>query len=106
MNTMTLKRFRMIGIIEGISYLVLLFIAMPLKYIAGIALAVKIVGMIHGLLFIGYVVLLALAMKEYGWSLKYGIKLFIASLIPFGTFFTEKELKRRENVIPIPKTNN
>ncbi len=106
MNTLILKRFRIVGITEGISYLVLLFAAMPLKYILGYAIAVKIVGMIHGLLFIGYVVLLALAMKEYKWDIKYVTKLFIASLIPFGTFFTEKELKRREEALLVPEPNS
>jgi len=105
MNTITLKNFRIISIAEGVSFIILLFVAMPLKYALGYAIAVKITGMIHGLLFIGYIVLLALAVKEYKWDINYIIKLFIASLVPFGTFFTEKELKKRENAISLPETS-
>ena len=105
MNTTILKRFRYTGIAEGISYLLLLFAAMPLKYIFGYAIAVKIVGMLHGLLFIAYVLLLALAAREYQWQIRYVIKLFIASLIPFGTFFTEKELKKQEEILLVTQHN-
>ncbi|MFZ9659050.1 MAG: DUF3817 domain-containing protein [Arcobacteraceae bacterium] len=82
----------MVGKIEGWSYLILLFVAMPMKYILGIALATKIVGMIHGGLFIWFLV----ALYNFHNSCKQGIKLtfigFIASLIPFGTFYYNKEL--------------
>ncbi len=106
MNSSILKKFRIIGIAEGISYLVLLFVAMPLKYIFGFAIAVKIIGMIHGILFIGYVAFLALCMKRYSWNLKYAFVLFIASLIPFGTFYTDKELKNKEESLFAIETNN
>ncbi len=91
-----INRFRVIGFIEGISYLVLLFLAMPLKYIWGYPMAVKVVGMTHGILFIAYVILLYLAHTRYQWGIKYSTILFIASLIPFGTFFTDKRLKEIE----------
>lgn len=97
MEKTILKRFRTIGLIEGISYIVLLFVAMPMKYIWMMPLAVKIVGMAHGILFMLYVALLLLAHKKYAWGLKYSIWLFIASLIPFGTFFTDKKLKSIED---------
>ena len=61
------SRFRLISFIEGISYLILIFIAMPLKYFAGIPLAVKIVGMAHGVLFILFVLALIIASKKYKW---------------------------------------
>ena len=93
MFTKTLKQFRLIGKIEGISYLVLLFIAMPMKYYFGMPEAVKIVGMTHGVLFIGYMILLGLAVEKYDWNIRYAIILFIASLIPFGTFYTDRKLK-------------
>ncbi|MCH9814677.1 MAG: DUF3817 domain-containing protein [Epsilonproteobacteria bacterium] len=98
METKTLKRFRSIGLIEGISYLVLLFIAMPLKYIWMLPLAVKIVGMLHGILFMLYVALLYKAHVTYKWGWKFSAILFIASLIPFGTFYTDKKLKLIEEV--------
>ena len=91
--TTILKRFRQIGFIEGLSYLTLFFIAMPLKYGFDMPLAVKYVGMTHGILFIGYVVLLAMAASKYKWNLKYTGLLFLASLIPFGTFYTDRKLK-------------
>ena len=86
----TFSRFRVISIVEGISYLILVFIAMPLKYIFDYPLAVKIVGMTHGILFILFVLALALATSKYKWSLGLNIKLFIYSLIPFGFIPIEK----------------
>lgn len=93
MITKNLKQFRQIGLIEGISYLVLLFIAMPLKYYFDTPIAVKIVGMAHGVLFILYLYLLLKATLTYKWNIKYVFVLFIASLIPFGTFYTDTKLK-------------
>jgi integral membrane protein len=88
--------FRIIGFIEGISYLLLLFIAMPLKYMVGIAVATKIVGMAHGLLFIVFLIILMQAAQKHNFSLKDSAVFFIASLLPFGTFFTDKRLKALE----------
>ncbi|MEA2111378.1 MAG: DUF3817 domain-containing protein [Campylobacterota bacterium] len=88
-----LDYFRLIGFIEGLSYLTLLFIAMPLKYMYGYPEAVKAVGMVHGILFILFVALLGSAARKYNFSMKYIIVLFVASLIPFGTFFTDRRLK-------------
>ncbi|MGB5963897.1 MAG: DUF3817 domain-containing protein [Sulfurimonadaceae bacterium] len=95
----SIGNFRIIGFIEGISYLVLLFIAIPLKYMMGIAVATKIVGMIHGLLFIVFLVILMQAAQKHNFSMKDSIIFFIASLIPFGTFYTDKRLKVLEEKI-------
>lgn len=89
----SIGRFLFTGILEGISYVVLLFIAMPLKYIANKPMAVEITGMIHGILFVLYCILLLMAMIEHKWSIGKGIIAFIASLIPFGAFFLERILK-------------
>jgi integral membrane protein len=62
-NTL-LARFRTVAWIEGLSYVALLFIAMPLKYFADLPLAVRVVGMAHGVLFIAYVVLVALLLAR------------------------------------------
>ena len=78
--------FLQIGHIEGISYLVLLLVAMPLKYYAGMPMAVKIVGYLHGILFITYCIILALTMRKMNWSFLKGFYAFVLSLIPFGTF--------------------
>ncbi|MCB9252731.1 MAG: DUF3817 domain-containing protein [Flavobacteriales bacterium] len=79
--------FERIGHIEGISYLVLLLIAMPLKYFAGMPEAVKIVGSIHGVLFIAYCYYLLKVWTKYNWNFYKSAIAFILSLIPFGTFY-------------------
>ena len=88
------SKFRLISFVEGISFLVLLFIAMPLKYLAGIPLAVRIVGMTHGVLFILFVLALYKASKEYAWDKSMTIKLFIYSVIPFGFIPIEKTIMK------------
>ena len=88
-----LDYFRLIGFIEGISYLSLLFIAMPMKYVYGYPEAVKVVGMAHGVLFILFVVLLGGSALKYRFSPALNIVFFVASLIPFGTFFMDNKLK-------------
>jgi integral membrane protein len=90
----TLGKFRTIAILEGISFIVLLFIAMPLKYYAGLPLAVKYTGWAHGVLFIFYILLLLQVKIEYDWSFKKTFLAFIASLLPFGTFVLDKSLKK------------
>jgi len=90
------KKFGLINTIEGYSYLLLLFVAMPLKYILGFSIAVKIVGMLHGALFIIFLYLGVKAWIETKWSLLQTIIFFIASLIPFGTFFTKSKIKSYE----------
>jgi integral membrane protein len=90
----TLKRLRLIAILEGISYLVLLFIAMPLKYFWGLPEMVKKIGMVHGWLFVLYVLLLALAHYQMKWPWSKTILGFILSFIPFGTFYAEKKMFR------------
>ena len=92
----SVKTFGLINTIEGYSYLTLLFIAMPLKYMFGFPLAVKIVGMAHGVLFIAFLILLVVAWQEKKWAFSENIIFFIASLIPFGTFFTKKRIKAYE----------
>ncbi|KIM10818.1 MAG: membrane protein [Sulfuricurvum sp. PC08-66] len=88
--------FRLIGFIEGISYLVLLFIAMPLKYWAGYALAVSIVGMAHGVLFVLFMVILAVAAFKHRFGVFESGFFFAASLVPFGTFVTDARLEKFE----------
>ena len=96
MNFNSIQTLRILGFIEGISYLLLLGIAMPMKYFFGFPMAVKIVGMAHGVLFIAYCLLLALQMKANKWNLLFGIYLFVATLIPFGTFVTDRKLRTLE----------
>lgn len=91
MNILSL--FRKIAVAEGISYLLLVFIAMPLKYWADMPLAVKYTGWAHGILFMLYIVLLIMAWLEYKWSFKRTALFGFASLIPFAPFWVEKNLK-------------
>ena len=88
-----IKILRILGNIEGVSYLLLLFIAMPMKYAYDMPAAVKITGMAHGVLFVAYCLLLAVCMKKFTWTLKFGVYLFIATLILFGTFVTDRKIK-------------
>jgi len=85
--------YRKTALIEGISYLILLFIAMPLKYFFNIPNAVKYFGWIHGLLFLVFFVILVIAAIKYRWSLlRIGIYL-IGSVLPFVPFYLDKKLK-------------
>lgn len=88
-----------IGFAEGISFITLLAIAMPLKYLAGMPTPVRIIGMLHGILFIGYVVALLQAKYVYQWSFKKTMIAFLLSFLPFGTFFLDGILKRSK---PLP----
>jgi len=85
---------RKIALIEAVSYLVLLGIAMPLKYLADMPLAVRIVGSVHGLLFVIFGVALLRAMFVARWSLGRGALVFVASLIPVATFLIDPKMKR------------
>jgi len=78
--------------LEGISLLLLLFVAMPLKYMYDKPEMVRMVGMAHGLLFIGYIVLASMLKMEENWSLKKFLIVCVASVIPFGTFYVEKKI--------------
>jgi integral membrane protein len=89
-----LRRFRWVAIVEGISFLLLLFIAMPLKYFAGFPLAVRVVGMVHGVLFLAFVVTLFEAAVERSWSPRRWGFAFLSSLVPFGTYALDRSLKR------------
>jgi integral membrane protein len=90
----SLGRLRIIAFIEGISFLLLLGIAMPLKYLAGLPQAVRVVGMAHGVLFVLFVILLVQVAIEKNWSIKKSVLGFLSSLVPFGTFYADSKLFR------------
>ena len=92
----SIGRFRMVAIIEGISYLFLLFIAMPLKYFADMPDVVKYTGWVHGILFMLYMLTLINAKFDANWGFKKVFIAFMASLIPFATFILDKSLKKEE----------
>tara|TARA_B100001250_G_scaffold413267_1_gene446854 strand:- start:4509 stop:4790 length:282 start_codon:yes stop_codon:yes gene_type:complete len=85
----TLKNvFRLIAILEGISY-ILLLIATPIKYLLGNEQYVKALGMPHGILFILYIVLAFFLQKTMRWNHKKLIVVMLASMVPFGTFYID-----------------
>ena len=85
----------MAGFLEGISFLVLLGIAMPLKYLAGRPEAVRVVGMAHGILFIAYVALVFAARRERRWPARTTAWLLAAAFLPFGPFVADARLLRQ-----------
>ncbi|MBB6498009.1 DUF3817 domain-containing protein [Pedobacter cryoconitis] len=89
----TLSLFRKIAVAEGISYIALICIAMPLKYFADMPLAVKYTGWAHGVLFMLYAVMVIMCAMEYKWKIGKTILVFIASLLPFAPFYVDKRLK-------------
>ncbi|GHH01238.1 DUF3817 domain-containing protein [Comamonas sp. JC664] len=95
----SLGRFRAVALAEGLSVIALFFIAMPLKYAAGIPEAVKFTGWAHGLLFVLYLFALLDAAITYRWSIVRVLGGLAASLLPFGTFVFEARL-RRESQAP------
>lgn len=97
-NQQSVKQVRLIGNIEGVSFLILLFIAMPLKYYFNYPIAVKINGWIHGVLFVGYILAVLRTAFLIKWDVfRVGIALG-ASLIPFATFILDKRLKRNPRI--------
>ncbi|WP_256007434.1 MULTISPECIES: DUF3817 domain-containing protein [Pedobacter] len=91
MNTLSI--FRKVAVAEGISYILLIFIAMPLKYWLDMPEAVKYTGWAHGVLFMLYVVVLIMAWQEYKWNFKRVALFGFASLLPFAPFWVDKQLK-------------
>ncbi len=86
-----LKSFKIIALCEGISLLILFFVAMPLKYLMNFAIFVRIFGMIHGVLFITYIFLAIWLKINQNWSFKKFLLISLAAVVPFGTFYIEKK---------------
>ena len=89
-------RLRVIAFIEGVSYLLLLGVAMPLKYFAGVPSAVKTAGWVHGILFVLYLLSVAEVTVRRRWPFALALGALAASLIPFGTFVLDARLRREE----------
>lgn len=88
----SVKQFKIIAVLEGLSFLVLLGIAMPLKYIFGYPEATQAIGMAHGILFIAYVLMVFLIRKQLKWNLKITFLALTASVLPFGPFVVDRKL--------------
>jgi integral membrane protein len=94
-----LNRFRVISITEGISMLVLVFIAMPLKWIFELPKMVTYVGWIHGVLFIVYMLVLFPTSRKLRWEFRKAVFGVIAAILPFGPFLFDRKLKKEEKMI-------
>ena len=86
----------MTALAEGTSFLILLFIAMPMKYFMGMPMVVRVVGSIHGILFLLYAAQLARLRTTYQWDNRFSMQAFVASILPFGTFLFDKYLREKE----------
>ena len=91
--TTDLQRLRVLSLMEGLSYILLLTVAMPLKYLFAIPIAVKITGMLHGTLCLGLILAILKAQFQYKWKSSFSILIFLASLLPLGAFFMDHQLK-------------
>jgi integral membrane protein len=83
--------FRIVAFLEGVSYILLLFIATPIKYLSGNPEYVKLLGMPHGLLFMGYVILAFMLKKDMNWNNRIFGVVLLAAIIPFGTFYIDRK---------------
>lgn len=89
-----LKQFRSIALAEGVSFVLLLFLAMPLKYMFGMPGFVRVIGSLHGFLFLAFIATSFRAALECKWPLTRWLMAFASSLVPFGTFLFDRSLKR------------
>ena len=96
---MNIKTLRLVGLFEGISFLLLLFIAMPVKYMMDNPILVKYVGMGHGVLFVLFLVVLFAVCEKQKWSLSMFLMGLIASILPFGPFLFDQKLNKQEQQV-------
>ncbi len=83
--------FKITSFLEGVSYILLLFVGVPLKYIGENDILVKGLGMPHGLLFMAYLLLALVIRKKANWDIKTTLIVMVASILPFGTFYVNKK---------------
>jgi len=98
------KRFRMISLTEGISMVVLVFVAMPLKWIFDLPDMVTYVGWIHGVLFILYIFVLFPTSRKLRWSFQNAMFALIAAVLPFGPFLFDRKLRKQEKMLENPQS--
>lgn len=85
------RLFKWVSILEGVSFLLLLFIAMPLKYIWDLPQMVQVTGMFHGILFVAYILGAVYLFKPLNWNIKTLLIVCLSSVLPFGPFYVEKK---------------
>ena len=93
---MNIQTLRAVGFLEGLSFLLLLFIAMPMKYMWGNPILVEYVGMEHCILFVAFLAVLFVVCEKQKWSLNMFVLGLIASIMPFGPFVFDHKLKKLE----------
>jgi integral membrane protein len=91
--------FRYVALVEGITTLALFLIAMPLKYGFGNPILVPPVGLIHGIAFLIYVLVMLLALRRRGFSAREWMRTALAAFVPFGTFLNDPMLKRKQAIL-------
>ena len=96
-----LRLLRAVGFAEGLSYLLLLAVAMPLKYLAGLPAAVRYVGWAHGLLFMLYVGAVVVVGYLHRWPVKRVFWALAASVLPFGPFVLDREWRREQEELSV-----
>ena len=87
----TLKTFRVISLLEALSFVILLLIAMPIKYILGNPELVRIVGMAHGILFVLYIIGALLFKNKLNWSNQILVVVILCSIIPMGPLYVDRK---------------
>jgi integral membrane protein len=90
-------RLRVIGLVEGASFLLLLGIAMPLKYVFGMPEYVRVIGSLHGALWLGYLAALYNTWSAQGWRWRRAALAFAASVVPFGPFLLDGSLRAEQD---------
>ena len=91
-----LRQLRIVALLEGASFVLLLFVAMPLKYLAHQPLAVRIAGSLHGCLFLALSALVLQGLRKRGKPTAWGVRIGVAAVVPFGTFFLDRELRAED----------
>jgi integral membrane protein len=98
----TIAILRAAGLLEGTSYLMLLFIAMPLKYVFGQPFAVQLIGSAHGGLFVIYVMVALWASRKLAWPMRRLATVILAAILPFGPFVIDRSLQREAQTPTTP----
>lgn len=93
---MSVNALRVVGFLEGISFLLLLFVAMPMKYLFNNPILIPYVGMGHGVLFLLFLAVLVITCHIMKWSIGIFIAGVIASILPFGPFIFDAKIKKLE----------
>jgi integral membrane protein len=92
----SIGRLRVVGVVEGVSFLLLLGVAMPLKYMAGMPQMVSVVGMAHGLLWLLFVAAVLDVRMRRGWPVSRVAVALLSSVLPFGPFVLDPSLRREQ----------